>query len=197
MGIFLDIKKSILKHTILRYLHYTELDADICRLLSDKQVELALMENERLRQSLRKATIENVIGEEQTAGFIVNGKPVQLNKQEIVELAVTYHEAKIKRSNDAFSPEDIVGITIDDSSITRFRAHYFDGENTYIYKKADEKYTLYFSLFNLNLLSYDPDKNVLTLINSHAEKIRLPIGTVVTNDFLKKFSKGKQYIQQS
>lgn len=200
-----DLKKVVLKHSIIHYLKYAEMDDEVYGLILDKNLKLALTENKRLKEENMRLKLDGMLEEQPTIDLEINGTKTALTKEELVQLVAKYKEKDLiekkprEMGRNIFIPEDIIGITTDEINMNHFYAYYkddFGQKYSKITSGGQDKYALYFDLFNLYMSSFNYAKDYFVLSNSLGESITVSLKTTFSNDFLKNFSKGKQHIRK-
>lgn len=200
-----DLKKVFLKHSIIQYLSYAELDDEVYQLILDKNLELALAENKRLKEENMKLKLEGLLEEQATIDVEIGGKNTPLTKEELIQLVGKYKEKELVESapidlrENVFIPEDIVGITTHEYNIEKFYVHYeddFGKKRSLISSSGPDKYALYFDLFNLSIIGIYRVLDNFVLANKKHETITISTKTTVSNEFLQNFSKGMEFIQK-
>lgn len=206
MGFTTDLRKIVLKNSVVRYLKYAELDDEVYNLILDKNLELLLEENKRLKEENMKLKLEGLLEEQPTIDVEINGKQMVLSKEELLQLVAKYKEKELVESqpktieNNVFIPQEITSITTHAYEINKFYCHYqddFGQKRSLISSGGLEKYDLYFDLFGLRLGSFYYNDDYFILENEKSERITISLKTTLTNEFLINFAKGKEFIRKA
>lgn len=204
MSLKTDFKKLILKHSVIHYLDVAELDDNVYGLILDKQVELLLEENKRLKEENTQLKMEGMLAQQPTIDVEIAGKQTVLTKEELFQLFAKYKEKELKESkpkkieDNRFIPQDIVAITTGTYDIGRFYCHYedeFGKKQSLMTSQGFEKLQLFFDLFALTITDFDERTDTFLLYNSKSEWIIVSKNTVLTYEFLSNFAKGKEFIR--
>lgn len=204
MSVTTDIKKLILKHSVIRYLQYAELDDEVYELILDKNVALLLEENKRLKEENTKLKMEGMLAQQPTIDLEINGKQTALTKDELLQLFAKYKEKELTETkpknieDNRFIPQDIVAITTGTYDIGRFYCHYedeFGKKQSLMTSQGFEKLQLFFDLFALIITDFNEQTDTFLLHNLNAEWLMVSKNTVLTHEFLSNFAKGKEYIR--